>query len=195
MSDKPSRPNDNPFGHLLLNPHSQREEAQKREADRRAGRGRKNWWKEVPVNHASDMIAARTLTRAPELTEVGVLVYDKKLPDGTLIEAPSSTYRVLNGVPVVFQLAEWAVVIAGFQYVDQRFGFVAAKVAWIILAACFAVYLGTLSSNVLWRTLSDPYRTRPWKVFSYVVAPICTGGLTYGLYKLIEAMVASQQAA
>jgi hypothetical protein len=39
--------NDNPFAHLMLRPGMQSEEWKKREADRRAGRGRKDWWKQL----------------------------------------------------------------------------------------------------------------------------------------------------
>ena len=119
--------------------------------------------------------------------------YDKIKSDGTTIEAPQFTYRVLDSVPVIFQLAEWLLVIVAFQYVDVRFGFIAAKVAWLALSLALATYVGVLSSNLLWRFVEDPFKTRKWRVFTYYIAPLLSGAMIYGLQYLVRLMVSAQQ--
>ena len=84
--------------------------------------------------------------------------YDKVTSAGTVIKAPAFTYRVLDSVPVLFHLAEWLVVIVAFQYADVWFGYVAAKIIWILLAGAFGLYLGVLVSNVAWRMFEDPFK-------------------------------------
>jgi hypothetical protein len=118
--------------------------------------------------------------------------YDKVKPDGTRIEAPRFTYRVLESVPVVFQLFEWLLVIVAFQYADVRFGFVAAKIVWIGLTLAFALYFGVLMSNVQWRIFEDPYKNRWWRVLSLYVSPVLSGVVFYGLQQLVKQMVATQ---
>ncbi len=52
--------------------------------------------------------------------------YDKVKSDGTHIVAPKFTSRVLDSVPIVFQLFEWLLVVVAFQYADVRFHFFAS---------------------------------------------------------------------
>lgn len=120
--------------------------------------------------------------------------YDKIKADGTVIEAPQFTYRVLDSVPVVFQLAEWLLVIVAFQYVDARFGYIAAKIAWLLLSLAFAMYVGVLASNVLWRIVEDPYKKGAWSIFSRFVLPLLSGFAIYGMQYLVKQMVLAQQA-
>jgi hypothetical protein len=120
--------------------------------------------------------------------------YDKVKADGTVIAAPPFTYRVLDSVPVLFQLAEWLLVIVAFQYVDARFGYIAAKLAWLLLSLALAVYTGVLASNVLWRVVEDPYKKGAWAVFSRYVLPLISGAAIYGMQHLVKQMVLAQQA-
>ena len=120
--------------------------------------------------------------------------YDKVKADGTVITAPRFTYRVLNSVPVVFQLAEWLLVIVAFQYVDVRFGYIAAKITWWLLSGAFAIYVGVLASNVLWRVVEDPYKKGAWDIFSRFVFPLLSGVAIYGVQQLVKQMVLAQQA-
>ncbi|MGJ4728623.1 hypothetical protein [Luteimonas sp. SDU101] len=124
------------------------------------------------------------------------MIYDKTTADGRVIKAPSITYRVLDSVPILFQIAEWLLVIVAFQYVDVRFGYVAAKVAWIVLAGALALYMGVLVSNVTWRFFEDPYKNRAWRLFSYGLLPLVSGGLVFLLLKVVaKQMVAAQAGA
>lgn len=120
--------------------------------------------------------------------------YDKIKADGTVIEAPRFTYRVLDSVPVAFQLAEWLLVIVAFQYVDVRFGYIAAKITWLLLSLAFAIYVGVLASNVLWRIVDDPYKKGAWGIFSQFVFPLLSGLAVYGTQHLVKQMVLAQQA-
>ena len=120
------------------------------------------------------------------------MTYDKIKPDGTVIEAPRLTYRVLDSVPVIFQLFEWLLVIVAFQYVDERFGFIAAKITWIFLMLSFAIYFGVLMSNVQWRIIDDPFKNRWWNIFSLYVSPLLSALVFFGLQQLIKQMVAAQ---
>jgi hypothetical protein len=120
--------------------------------------------------------------------------YDKVQTDGTVIKAPSITYRVLDSVPVIFQLAEWLLVIVAFQYVDVRFGYIAAKVAWVGLSLAFALYVGVLASNVLWRIVEDPYKKGAWDIFSRFLFPLLSAAAVYGTQQLVKQMVLAQQA-
>ncbi|MFP7723617.1 hypothetical protein [Lysobacter sp. A3-1-A15] len=120
--------------------------------------------------------------------------YDKVKADGTVIRAPRFTYRVLDSVPVAFQLAEWLLVIVAFQYVDARFGYLAAKVAWLVLSAAFALYVGVLASNVLWRVVEDPYKKGAWGLFSRFFFPLLSGAAVFGMQHLVKQMVMAQQA-
>jgi hypothetical protein len=119
--------------------------------------------------------------------------YDKVKTDGTVIKAPKFTYRVLDSVPVFFQIAEWLLVIVAFQYADVRFGFVAAKVTWLVLTGALALHVGVLASNVLWQLVEDPYKNRMWNVFSKYVLPLLSGAVVYGLQQLVKQMVLAQQ--
>ena len=119
--------------------------------------------------------------------------YDKTLKDGVVISAPSFTRRVLDGVPVLFQFAEWLGVIAVFQYADIRFHFLAAKVAWITLGIGLGLYTGVLGSNIAWRFFEDPFKTRLGKIFMYVILPLTSGGFVLVLLKvLLKQIVAAQ---
>ena len=120
--------------------------------------------------------------------------YDKVLADGTVIKAPKFTYCVLGSVPALFQLAEWLLVIVAFQYVDARYGYMAAKVAWLFLSFALAAYVGFLSSNLLWRETEDPYKNRRWKLISYGLLPAISAALVYALQHLAKQMVLAQQA-
>jgi hypothetical protein len=120
--------------------------------------------------------------------------YDKVKADGTVIQAPRFTYRVLDSVPVVFQLAEWLLVIVAFQYVDARFGYIAARTAWWLLSLSFALYVGVLASNVLWRSVEDPYEKGAWDIFSRFLFPLLSGVLVFGMQYLVKQMVLAQQA-
>jgi len=122
--------------------------------------------------------------------------YDKTMPDGLVIKAPSVTYRVLDSVPVLFQIAEWLLVIVAFQYVDVRFHYLAAKVAWIILAGALGLYIGVLTSNVAWRAFDDPFKSLAWRIFMYALLPGISAGLMFLLLKVVvKQMVAAQAGA
>ena len=118
--------------------------------------------------------------------------YDKIKSDGTRIEAPRFTYRVLDSVPVIFQLFEWLLVIVAFQYADVRFGFLAAKIAWVGLSFAFAIYFGVLMSNMQWRVFEDPFKNRRWNIFSLYVSPAISGAIILGIQYLVKQMVATQ---
>jgi hypothetical protein len=119
--------------------------------------------------------------------------YDKVNRDGSVIPAPAFTRRVLDSVPVFFQLTEWLLVIVAFQYVDLRFGSVAAKVVWFSLAGVLGVYVGALLSNVAWRFFDDPFKNRRWSFLMYVVLPLLSGGIVFLLLKVVvKQMVAAQ---
>ena len=118
--------------------------------------------------------------------------YDKVTSTGTVIKAPAFTYRVLESVPVLFHLAEWLVVIVAFQYADVRFGFIAAKIVWVLLALAFALYFGVLVSNVAWRVFEDPYKNRAWRFFMSAVLPAACGILIFlFLHFVVKQMVAA----
>jgi len=122
--------------------------------------------------------------------------YDKTMPDGLVIKAPPVTYTVLGSVPVVFQIAEWLLVIVAFQYVDTRFNYLSAKIAWITLAGALSLYIGVLVSNVAWRLFEDPFKSRAWRMFMYGLLPAVSGGLTFVLLKVVvKQMVAAQAGA
>jgi hypothetical protein len=115
--------------------------------------------------------------------------YDKVKSDGTRIVAPKFTSRVLDSVPIVFQLFEWLLVIVAFQYADVRFHFSAAKVIWLGLLAGFALYFGVLVSNTLWRIVEDPFKSRPWSIITRYIVPILTGVVIFGLGQVVKQMV------
>lgn len=117
--------------------------------------------------------------------------YDKIKSDGTRIAAPKFTSRVLDSVPIVYQLFEWLLVIVAFQYADVRFHFFAARVIWLGLLAAFALYFGVLVSNTLWRAIDDPYKSRPRSLFVRYVVPILTGVVVFGLGQVVKQMVAA----
>ena len=118
--------------------------------------------------------------------------YDKVTSAGTVIKAPAFTYRVLDSVPVLFHLAEWLVVIVAFQYADVWFGYVAAKIIWILLAGAFGLYLGVLVSNVAWRMFEDPFKNRAWRILLSAVLPSGCGVLVFLLlHFLVKQMVAA----
>jgi len=119
--------------------------------------------------------------------------YDKQLPDGKVIRAPDFTYRVLNGVPVLFHLAEWLLFVVAFQYVDQKFGSIAAKIVWIVLAMALGAYVSVLVSNIAWRYIADPFKNRTWNFVMYFLLPAVSGGLVFFLLKVVvRDMVAAQ---
>ena len=117
--------------------------------------------------------------------------YDKVKSDGTRIVAPKFTSRVLDSVPIVFQLFEWLLVIVAFQYADVRFHFFAAKVIWFGLLAVFALYFGVLVSNTLWRVVEDPFKSHSWSIFTRYIVPILTGVVIFGLGQVVKQMVAA----
>ena len=117
--------------------------------------------------------------------------YDKVKSDGTRIVAPKFTSRVLDSVPVVFQLFEWLLVIVAFQYADVRFHFFTARVIWLGLLAGFALYFGVLVSNTLWRVVDDPFKGGLWSIFMRYVVPILTGVAVFGLGQVAKLMVAA----
>jgi hypothetical protein len=115
--------------------------------------------------------------------------FDKVMKNGCVVQAPPFTYRVMRGVPILFQYAEWLAVIAVFQYADVKFHFVAAKVAWIVLALALGSYTGALFSNVAWRYLQDPYSNRFGNVFMAIVLPIISGCVALFLVKVLLAQI------
>jgi phosphoglycerol transferase MdoB-like AlkP superfamily enzyme len=118
--------------------------------------------------------------------------YDKINADGFVVKAPAFTRRVLDSAPVIFQLAEWLIVIVAFQYTDARFGSLPAKIVWLVLALVMSIYVGVLASNVAWRFFEDPFKNRPWNFFMYVVLPCLSGGLVFFLLRVIvKQMVAA----
>ena len=104
---------------------------------------------------------------------------------------PPFNRRVLATVPVLFQLAEWLLVIVAFQYVDVRYGYVAAKVAWIALGLAFCFYVGVLNTHVLWQ-ITDPRKSRAMTFFGSCVLPLLGGLFVVGLQHLAKQMVAAQ---
>lgn len=119
--------------------------------------------------------------------------YDKINTDGSVVKAPVFTRLVLDSAPVIFQLAEWLIVIVAFQYVDARFGSMQAKIVWLVLAFIMSIYVGVLTSNVAWRLFEDPFKNRPWNFFMYVVLPCLSGGLVFFLLRVVaKQMVAAQ---
>ena len=119
--------------------------------------------------------------------------YDKTLQDGTVVRAPAFTRRVLDGVPVLFQLAEWLGVIAVFQYADIRFHFLAAKIAWIVLGLGLSCYVGTLASNIAWRFFDDPFKNRNGTFFMYVILPLISSAFVFFLLTVLLKQIVSAQ--
>jgi hypothetical protein len=111
--------------------------------------------------------------------------FDKLTKDGRSIRAPAFTRRVMRGVPVLFQYAEWLAVIAVFQYADVKFHFIAAKVAWIILGLGLGIYTGAMSSNLAWRYIEDPFSTRLGNAFMSIILPVVTGCVVLFLFKVL----------
>ncbi|MBB3833201.1 zinc transporter ZupT [Xanthomonas arboricola] len=119
--------------------------------------------------------------------------YDKRMPNGQVIRAPDFTYRVLNGVPALFHIAEWLLFVVAFQYVDQKFSSIAAKVVWLLLAAALAFYIGVLTSNVAWRYIAEPFKNRTRNFLMRYMLPAASGGLVFVLLKVVARdMVAAQ---
>ena len=119
--------------------------------------------------------------------------YDKQLPDGRVIKAPPFTSKVLSSITVLFQIAEWLLVIVAFQFVAIHFGYLAAKVAWFVLAIAFGMYIGVLSSNLAWRAFENPFKSRGTRFVVNWLLPGLTTGLVFVLLKFVaEQMVAAQ---
>jgi hypothetical protein len=104
---------------------------------------------------------------------------------------PVFTRRVLDSVPEVFQLAEWLLVIVAFQYADVHFGYVAAKIAWVLLGVLFAFYFGVLSSHLLWKLTDNPTRSPRLRFFGTWVLPLLSGAVVFWLQHLLKQMVAA----
>jgi hypothetical protein len=119
--------------------------------------------------------------------------YDKINPDGSVVTAPAFTRRVLESIPVVFQLAEWLLVIVAFQYVDSRFGSVAAKIVWLALALALSLYFGVLTSNAAWRFFDDPFKNGKWSFFMYAIVPGVSGALVFFLLKVVVKQMVEAQ--
>ena len=118
---------------------------------------------------------------------------NKHLPDGGVIRAPDFTYRVLHGVPVLFHLAEWLLFIVAFQYVDQRFHSVPARVVWWLLALALSMYMGVLVSNIAWRYIREPFKGRARNIFMSYLLPVATSGLVFLLlHFVVKDMVAAE---
>jgi phosphoglycerol transferase MdoB-like AlkP superfamily enzyme len=119
--------------------------------------------------------------------------YDKINIDGSVVKAPAFTRRVLDSAPVIFQLAEWLIVIVAFQYADTRFSSMPAKIVGLVLAFIMSIYVGVLASNVAWQFFEDPFKNRPWNFFMYVVLPCLSGGLVFFLLRVVvKQLVAAQ---
>ena len=119
--------------------------------------------------------------------------YDKRMPDGLVVRAPDFTYRVLDGVPVLFHLAEWLLFVVAFQYVDQKFGSIPAKVIWMLLAAALGIYIGVLVSNLAWRYIADPFKNRFLDLTMRFLLPAASGALMFLLLKVVvRDMVAAE---
>jgi hypothetical protein len=110
---------------------------------------------------------------------------DKVTKNGTVVQAPEFTRRVIHGVPVLFQYAEWLAVIAVFQYADVKFHFMAARVVWIGLGLALSIYTGVLCSNLAWRYIEDPFSTRIGNMFMSIVLPLVAGGVVFFLLKIL----------
>lgn len=111
--------------------------------------------------------------------------FDKLTKDGRVIRAPEFIARVMRGVPVLFQYAEWLAVIGIFQYADVKFHFIAARVAWIVLGLGLGIYTGVLISNLAWRYIEDPFGTRLGNAFMSIVLPIVAGCVVLFLLKVL----------
>jgi phosphoglycerol transferase MdoB-like AlkP superfamily enzyme len=119
--------------------------------------------------------------------------YDKINTDGSVVTAPAFTRRVLDSAPVIFQIAEWLIVIVAFQYVDARFASMPAKIVGLTLSVIMAIYVGVLTSNVAWRFFEDPFKNRLWNFLMYVILPCLSGGLVFFLLRVVaKQMVAAQ---
>ena len=111
--------------------------------------------------------------------------FDKLTKNGRVIQAPAFMQRVMRGVPILFQYAEWLAVIAVFQYADVKFHFVAARVVWIVLGLALGLYTGVLCSNLAWRYIEDPFSTRIGNAFMSIILPIITGCVILFLLKVL----------
>lgn len=115
--------------------------------------------------------------------------FDKRLSNGTIIAAPDFTSRVLRGVPVLFQFAEWLAVIAVFQYADKKLHFLVAKVVWILLGFGFAFYAGVFTSNLAWRYIDDPFDTKLKRIFMSYLLPLASGLVVFFLIKVVLSQI------
>lgn len=119
--------------------------------------------------------------------------HDKRLPDGRIVRAPEFTRRVLGGVPILFHLAEWLLFIVAFQYVDQKFGSMSAKIIWMLLATALSLYVGVLVSNVAWRYTADSLKHRSWDLAMRFILPALSGLIVFLLLKVVvKDMVAAE---
>jgi hypothetical protein len=111
--------------------------------------------------------------------------FGKVTKDGLVIQEPEFTRRIMRGVPILFQYAEWLAVIAVFQYADVKFHFLVAKFVWIFLGLGLGAYTGALISNLAWRYIEDPFSTRLGNAFMSVILPLVAGGLVLFLIKVV----------
>lgn len=117
------------------------------------------------------------------------MYYDKTHTDGSVTEASRFERLVLEGVPIIFNLAEWLLVVSAFQYIAIRFDLVAAKVVWWILGAAFGAYVGVLVANSAWRLFRNTYRSRSFLAFGCVVVPAASVGVLVLLNVVVKYLV------
>jgi len=111
--------------------------------------------------------------------------FDKVTKDGRVIQEPEFGRRIMRGVPILFQYAEWLIVIAVFQYADVKFHFLVARIVWIFLGLGLGAYTGAFISNLAWRYIDDPFNTRLGNAFMSIILPIVSGCLVLFLIKVV----------
>ena len=77
--------------------------------------------------------------------------FDRIEKNGTVTKASALERSLLTGVPLVFQLVEWILVIVAIEYIARKFDFAAARAASLVLTFLVTGYIAALSMNLRWR--------------------------------------------
>lgn len=118
---------------------------------------------------------------------------DRKEQDGSITPASAYDRTILSGVPLLFQFAEWAAIVGAFQFVGDRYQFVTAKLAALVLTSAFSIYIGCLASNIHWRSAK---KWGGWNVPQFAVAfagCVAAGALLLGFLSLVSTVAIAER--
>lgn len=74
--------------------------------------------------------------------------FSKKLPNGITVETPTITRRAIQYIPKIFEISEWLIAIAAFQFASIKLNSLSLKVVWLGLSFMLALYVGLLTSHI-----------------------------------------------